>query len=113
MNLINKIKDALCGVSSEMRQSRDIAAKLHDSHVKYASEKVDGEDLIIGRDGHLNIVGNTDFELCFGVTSTFKFKIDEMKIWEFMSLDGAVISGVDKNCGKERTFTVYYDKHLT
>ena len=36
-----------------------------------------------------------------------------MTIWEFMSLDGATVSGVDLNDGLEKTFILYYDKHLT
>ena len=98
---------------SKVIQSRTIAEKLNDSHVKYASEKIDGIDTIVGREGHLNIVEEKEFELVFGVESVFRFVIDEMSIWEFMSLDGAVVSGVDKNTGKERTVTVYYDRRLT
>ncbi len=98
---------------NRINQSRTIAEKLKDSHVKYASEKIDEVDTIIGREGHLNIVEEKDFELVFGVESAFRFVIDEMSIWEFMSLDGAVVSGVDKNTGNERTVTVYYDRRLT
>lgn len=98
---------------NRINQSKTIAEKLKDSHVKYASEKIDEVDTIIGREGHLNIVEEKDFELVFGVESAFRFVIDEMSIWEFMSLDGAVVSGVDKNTGKERTVTVYYDRRLT
>lgn len=91
-----------------------ICKKLHDTHVKYASEKMpDGQDLIIGRDGHLNIVDDGIIELTFGVESAFRFEIDKLSVWEFMSLDGAVFSGVDINSSEQKTFTVYYDKHLT
>ena len=77
MNILSKIRNKLF-CDKAVKQSRDICKKLHDSLVKYASEK-----------------------------------IDEMNIWEFMSLDGAVITGYEYNDCKERTVTVYYDRHLT
>lgn len=98
---------------NKINQSRTIAQKLNDSHVKYASVKIEGVDTIVGREGHLNIVDDKDFELVFGVESIFRFEIDQMSIWEFMSLDGAVVSGIDKNTGKEKKVTVYYDRRLT
>ncbi len=112
MSLIERIK-GLFITDKNVKQSRELCSKLHDSHVKYASEKIDGTDTIIGRDGHLNIVEEKIFEYTVGVKSIFRFNIDEMTIWEFMSLDGAVITGIDLNTKKERTVTVYYDKHLT
>lgn len=93
-------------------QSRQIAEKLNDYHIKYAVIKTDTDDIIVGRDGHVNIVDGDCFELVFGVESAFKFKIDEMTIWEFMSLDGATVTGFDLNDDYEKTFVIYYDKHL-
>jgi len=113
LSLTGKLRDILTGTTEQIRQSRTICAKLHDSHVKYASEKIDGTDTIIGREGHLNLVGNGEFELVFGTSSAFRVKVDELQIWEFMSLDGAVMTGNDLNTGKLRTVTSYYDKHLT
>ena len=112
MGLFDTIKEKLGGVSKNAKQSRTIAAKLNDRHIKYASIKTDTDDLIVGRSGHVNIVDCDCFELVFGVESIFKFRIDEMTIWEFMSLDGATVSGVDLNDGAEKTFMIYYDKHL-
>lgn len=112
MNILSKIRNKLF-CDKAVKQSRDICKKLHDSHVKYASEKIDETETIIGREGHLNIVDDEYFEYTVGVKSIFKFKIDEISVWEFMSLDGAVITGYEYNDSKERTVTVYYDRHLT
>ena len=112
MNLFKKLKEAFVKVPANVKQSRAIAEKLNDSHIKYAVIKTDTDDIIVGHDGHVNIVENDCFELVFGVESIFKFKIDEMTIWEFMSLDGATVTGVDLNDGNEKTFMIYYDKHL-
>ena len=113
MGFLDNLKNKLSPVSKNAKQSRAIASKLNDSHIKYASDKTDGEEIIVGRSGHVNIVDGDCFELVFGVESIFKFKIDEMTIWEFMSLDGATVSGTDLNTCKEKTFILYYDKHLT
>lgn len=112
MGLFDSIKEKLSGVSKNAKQSRTIAAKLNDYHIKYAVIKTDTDDLIVGRDGHVNIVDGDCFELVFGVESAFKFKIDDMQIWEFMSLDGATVTGYDLNDCNEKTFMIYYDKHL-
>ncbi len=113
MGIFDTIKNKLSPASKSAKQSRTIAAKLNDAHIKYASDKTSGEELIVGRSGHVNIVDGDCFELVFGVQSIFKFKIDQMTIWEFMSLDGATVSGTDLNTGEEKTFILYYDKHLT
>jgi hypothetical protein len=74
------------------------------------------EDINLGGKMHTIAVNydvdNEYFELVFGVESAFKFKIDDMTIWEFMSLDGATVTGYDLNDDYEKTFMIYYDKHL-
>ena len=77
---LNMKKKFFC--DKNVKQSRDICSKLHDSHVKYSSEKIDGTETIIGREGHLNIVEEVYFEYTVGVRSVFKFKIDEINIYE-------------------------------
>lgn len=112
MNIFKKLREKFVPVPANVKQSRQIAEKLNDSHIKYAVIKTDTDDIIVGRDGHVNIVDGDCFELVFGVESAFKFKIDEMTIWEFMSLDGATVTGFDLNDDYEKTFVIYYDKHL-
>lgn len=113
MGILSNVFQKFSPEYKNRRQSRDIAQKLHDTHVKYATEKDESEtEVIIGRDGHLNITDGNIFELTFGVNSAFRFEIDKMSIWEFMSLDGAVVSGIELNTGRQRSFTVYYDRHL-
>jgi len=114
--MLNRIKNIFAGKDKDAAVKRRIAAKLHNMPFKYISEKDEnGTDTIIGRGGHINIVGEKSDELCAtcGVETVFHLLIDEMKIWEFMSLDGCVITFTDIDTGKERTVNVYYDKHLT
>lgn len=102
--------------SKELQTKRRIAAKLHDTPFKYISEKDEtGVDTILARGGHLNLIGEKKNELCatVGTKTIFRLTVDEMNIWEFMSLDGCVITFVDLDTGKERTVTVYYEAHLS
>ena len=112
MGFLKKLREFFTPVSANVKQSRAIAAKLNDCHIKYAAIKTDTDDLIVGHNGHVNVVDDDFFELVFGVESAFKFRIDEMQIWEFMSLDGATVTGYDLNDDYEKTFVIYYDKHL-
>lgn len=114
--MLEKIKKLFGKGESQLEISRKIARKLHDMPFKYVSEKDEnGTETIIGRAGHINIEGEKNEYLCAtsGVKTLFKAPIDEMKIWEFMSLDGCVIDFSDADTGEVRSITVYYDKHLT
>lgn len=114
--MLEKIKKLFGKGESQLEISRKIAAKLHDMPFKYVSEKDENStEIIIGRAGHINIEGEKKEYLCAtsGVKTLFKAEIAEMRIWEFMSLDGCVIDFTDVESGKKRNVTVYYDKHLT
>lgn len=114
--MFEKIAEKFGGKGKTHALNRRLAEKLHDMPFKYVSEKDEnGVETIIGRGGHINIVGANRRELCatVGVKTLFRLAIDEMSIWEFMSLDGCVITFTDLDSGKQRTLTVYYDKHLT
>ena len=104
------------GKDDPIANNRRIAAKLNNVHIKYISEKDEhGEELIIGRECHINLLGAQKREMAAteGIRTLFRLTVDEMSIWEFMSLDGCVIRFNDLDTGRERSVTVYYDKHLT
>ena len=114
--MLRKIAALFGARAKERAVNRRLAEKLHDMPFKYVSEKdASGEESIIGRGGHINLVGEQAKELCAtcGVKTLFRLSVDDMKIWEFMSLDGCVITFTDLDTGNERTVTVYYEKHLT
>ena len=46
MGLFDFFKNKSVIDSKNMKQSRTIAAKLNDTHIKYASDKTSGEELI-------------------------------------------------------------------
>ena len=116
MDMFDKIKSIFSKNNSQKAINEKLSSKLHNMHVKYITEKdASGEEIIIGRNGHINIVGDKSTQLCAtcGVKTVFRLLISEMNIWEFMSLDGCVITFTALDTGDKRTVTVYYDKHLT
>ena len=113
--MFEKIKLLFKGKNKPSDINIRLSKKLHNMHFKYISEKLpDGEDIIIARNGHINIEGDNGEVLCAteGIKTIFRLDIAEMKIWEFMSLNGCVITFTDLDSGVERNVSVYYDAHL-
>ena len=71
MGIIKKLREVFVRVPANVKQSRTIAEKLNDTHIKYAVIKTDTDDIIVGRDGHVNIVDNDCFELVFWCRKCF------------------------------------------
>lgn len=113
--MFDKIKNIFGKKEKISETNARLSKKLHNMHFKYISEKKsNGEDIIIARNGHINIEGENGDVLCAteGVKTVFRLKISEMNIWEFMSLNGCVINFTDIDSGEKRNISVYYDAHL-
>ena len=91
----------------------DMAKRVCGQHIKYVTEKKDGVDEVIGRNGGLNI-RDDEFIVYASADVVFRCKVDDLKIWELLSKDGVVLTGPDiEHGGVERTiiaFYVYYRK---
>ena len=113
--MLDRIKSLFKGKNKASENNIRMSKKLHNMHFKYISEKLEnGEDIIIARNGHINIEGNNGDVLCAteGIKTVFRLQIAEMTIWEFMSLNGCVITFTDLDTGVKRNVSVYYDAHL-
>lgn len=86
----------------------DMARQIANHHVRYVTEKRNGVDEVIGREGALNI--KDDELLVFASADVLmRCKIEEMQAWELLSRDGVVITAPDlEHGGIERTVIVYY-----
>ncbi len=112
--MLKKLRALFDATGKEKSQNRRMAAKLSDMPFKYISEKdASGVETILARGGHINLTGENELCATSGIKTVFRLAVDEMKIWEFMSLNGCVITFVDLDTEKERTVTVYYDAHLS
>ena len=85
-----------------------MAEQMCGHHIRYVTEKRNGVDEVIGRNGGLNI--RDDELLVFASADViFRCKIDDMQAWELLSKDGVVITAPDlEHGGVERTIIVFY-----
>jgi hypothetical protein len=86
----------------------EMARQMANHHIRYVTEKRDGVDEVIGRNGGLYI---RDDELIVFASSdvVFRCKIEQMQAWELLSKDGVVITAPDlEHGGRERTIIVFY-----
>lgn len=89
------------------RSRRDMAQMVCGKHIRYVSEKQNDVDVIIGREGGFNI-REGDLLVYASSKVVFRAEIDELQIWELLSKDGVVLTGFDKETGRERTVIAYY-----
>ena len=95
------------------RSRREMAEMICGQHIKYVTERVDNVEVVIGRNGGLNI-RNGEFIVYASADVLFRCNVDELRASELLSKDGVVLTGPDlEHGGKERTiiaFYVYYRK---
>ena len=87
---------------------QEMAQKIAGHRIRYVTEKINGVDEVIGRNGGLNI---RDDELIVFASSDvlLRCKVEQMQAWELLSKDGVVITAPDlEHGGRERTVIVYY-----
>ena len=91
-----------------VKYRREMAQKICGHHIRYVTEKRDGVDEVIGRDGGLNI-RNGEFIVFASADILFRTNVDELDAWELLSKDGVVLTAPDYEHGGEvRTIIVYY-----
>ncbi len=87
---------------------REMALSVNGRHIRYVTEKKDGVDEVIGRNGGLNI-RDDEMILYASADVVFRCKIDDLQIWELLSKDGVVLTGPDsEHNGEVRTVIAYY-----
>ena len=87
---------------------RAMAENIARRRLRYAVERIDDTDIIIGREGGFNIRDGV-FIVFADSRVIFRFNIDEMEASELVSLGGAIITAPDlESGGKVRTILVHY-----
>lgn len=85
-----------------------MAEKLAGRHIKYVTERIDGNDNVIGREGSL-CLRNGEFIVFASADILFRADVTELRASELMSLDGVILTAPDKEHGNtERTVIAYY-----
>lgn len=110
MSVFDKIKSVFSRKNEEDDPAfrRKMAEKLDGKYIRYVTERQDGIENVIGREGHSNIVNGTEFAVTCGIDEIFRADICDMKAWELLSLEGAVLEAYDKTVQKQRSIVIYY-----
>lgn len=91
---------------------RYMAKKLDGKHLETVLEREDNDERVIGRSGFICIKGDELLVVAFGKEDVlFRAKIDTLSAWEFMSLNGVVLTAFELEKQRERTVLAYYSYH--
>ena len=91
------------------RYKKELASKICGHNIKYATVSLgESGDKVIGRDCACAF-DDECFKITCGGDTIFRSPMKDVKLFELMSLDGAVISGSDETQnGEYREITVHY-----
>ena len=87
---------------------REMAEKIAGHRIRYVTEKINGVDEVIGREGSVD-VRNGEFIVFASSEVILRCNVDDLQAWELLSKDGVVVTAPDiEHGGAERTIIVYY-----
>ena len=86
---------------------RWIAEKLDGHTLRYILERDESGDRVIAKGGVLSNYEGM-FSVISGDKTLFTARTDDLHAWEFLSLEGAVLTAFDLVEQKERTILAYY-----
>ncbi len=101
-NLFSKNKE------DSVKFRREMAEKIAKKRIRYVTEKINDIEEVIGKDGAFSI-RDGEFIVFASSEVLFRTKVDELRAWELLSAEGAVLTGPDlEHGGEERTVTAFY-----
>lgn len=106
--MFDKIINALSGKTAKERRAKlEMAKKLDGKALKCVTERINGIEEIIGRDGAILLKGN-ELVVYAGQNIVFRSDIYEMTAGELLSLEGVVLQAANCSDGSERSIIAYY-----
>jgi hypothetical protein len=91
---------------------RKMAQKVAGQQIKYTTERVDDNDLVIGHAGAL-IVRNDELLVYASQDVVFRANVTELTVSELMSRDGVILTAPDlSQDGRVRTVIAYYSDYI-
>jgi len=116
--ILDKIKNRIKKNDESNPEYRTkFAHRIAGKKIRYVSERridpASGEvvDTVIGKNGFFNISKNNELSVYCGGEELFRAYVPELAAYEFLSLEGAVMEGLDLVSGKRRTVIAYYIYH--
>ncbi|MCL2095745.1 MAG: hypothetical protein FWH10_02440 [Oscillospiraceae bacterium] len=114
-NIKNKISNKIKKNNEDNPEYRiKFAQKIASKKIRYVSERItdaqSGEiiDTIIGKDGFFHITDYGEIVISCGGKELFKARTRDLKAYEFLSLEGAVLESLDLISNKQRSVIAYY-----
>ncbi len=90
------------------RYKRDLAAYLDGKHLKCVTERIEGIEEVVGKSGAI-IKKDDELIIYSSQDILMRLKIDDLRAWELLSLEGVVITAHDiEHDGEERTVIAFY-----
>ena len=87
---------------------REMAERISGKRIRYVTERIDGVEEVIGKDGCISIKGD-ELIVSTYAKNNMRCKIDEMDASELLSKDGVVLTGPDESVGGQvRTVVAFY-----
>ncbi len=85
-----------------------MAEKISGKHIKYVTERIDNEDIVIGKEGSV-CLRDDEIIVYASMDVLFRCPVAELMASELMSHDGVILSGPDgEHGGRQRTVIAYY-----
>ncbi len=87
---------------------REMAERISGKRIRYVTERIDGIEEVIGKDGCISIKGD-ELSVSSHAKNIMRCKIDELDAAELLSKDGVVITAPDIERGGEvHTIIAHY-----
>ena len=103
-----KLFEKLFGVKTGSRAyNMMMAEKFNNLVVESVTERIDNEEILIGKSGSISVKDKTFIVCCEGKV-VFHGRADEINVAELMSRNGIIISGYDDQENRERTVVAHF-----
>lgn len=84
-----------------------MAHKFNNLWLESVTERVDNEEILVGKNGSISIKDKTFIVCCEGKV-IFEGNTEEISVSELMSRNGVIISGFDEERGDTRTLVAHF-----
>lgn len=85
-----------------------MAETISKKRIRYVTERKNDVEEVIAKDGAFSI-RDGEFIVFASSEVVFRTPLEDLRAWELLSADGAVLTGIDlEHGGMERTITVHY-----
>lgn len=109
MGIIEKIRKKILSKNENSKAYKlDKARSFDNMKVKYVTERAETGEIVLGREGYINVIGEWLTVCCQGKV-VFESEAAELFSGELLSLGGVIFTGFDRTVERERTVVCYYE----